>query len=157
MMQAPEQLFCQVRQEWVKATPEEKVRQHLVYIMKYHLGYPSGGLTLEASLNQMPHLALYPDKLPNRRADVVYFAPNIHPKHALYPLLLIECKAIKLSSKVVNQVLGYNHYLQACFIAIANQDKVQTGWFDRNSNQYVFIDSLPSYESLLASRRKRTT
>lgn len=148
-MQFSEQLFCQIRQEWVKATPEEKVRQNLIYTMKHHLGYPISGVVLEAGLNQMPHLALSPLKLPNRRADIVCFAPNIHSKHALYPLLLVECKAIKLSPKVVNQVLGYNHYLQARFMAVANQDKIQTGWFDKALNEHVFVDYLPSFPDLL--------
>lgn len=143
-------IFCQMRREWIQSTPEERVRQTLLRRMNA-LGYPQSHLVLEASLSQMPHLALFPSKLPNRRADLVCFAPHIHPQHALYPLLLIECKAIPLTSKVINQVLGYNHYLQAYFIAIINQDTVKTGWYDTLTKSYLFRETLPHYQELISA------
>lgn len=147
--QKTEQIYCQIRKEWVTSTPEEQVRQKLIRTMMLEQGYPAGGLVLEKGLRQMPHLALKPEKLPDRRADIICFARGIHPGHDLYPLLLVECKAVKLTHKVVNQVAGYNHFLQAYFIAVANQDMIKTGWYDRETLQYRFIDRLPPYSELM--------
>jgi type I restriction and modification enzyme subunit R-like protein len=153
-MVASERLYCQIRQEWIAATPEEKVRQELLYAMIHYLGYPSSGIVLEKSLKQMPHLALSPRKLPTRRADIVFFGKEIHPDHSLYPLLLIECKAVALNDKVFNQALGYNHYLGAYFIAIANQHTIKTAWFDQSAGEYRCVDSLPNYDQLMVQARK---
>lgn len=145
------QFYCQIRKEWVAATPEESVRQQLLHTMIHSLGFPASGIVLEKSLKQMPHLALVPFKLPSRRADIVFFAKGIHPGFDLYPLLLVECKAIKLDDKVFNQAFGYNHFLQAYFIAVANQDTLKTAWFDPSLRGYRFINGLPSYAQLLDS------
>jgi len=145
------QIYCQIRKEWVAATPEEDVRQRLIQSMMQQLGYPPSSIVLEKGLRQLPHLTLQPQRLPDRRADIICFAKGIHPCHALYPLLLIECKAVKLSDRVINQVTGYNHFLQAYFIAVANQDMVRTGWYDPGAKQYNFVDRLPSYAELLSA------
>lgn len=102
----------------------------------------------------MPHLSRGQHKLPDRRADLLCYAAGIHAQHMLYPLLLVECKAVKLTPKVINQVLGYNVYLQACFVAIANQDEIQTGWYDVTQKQYRFMDGLPEYAALLGALKK---
>jgi hypothetical protein len=148
--QSPQQIYCHLRKMWVAALPEELVRQRLISHMVNHLNFPQSYLVLEKELRQMPHLEGDLRQFPDRRADLICFAKDIHPKYALYPLLLIECKAVKLTSKVVDQVVGYNHFLQACFIAIVNADEIRTGWYDREKKEYTFINSLPNYATLVA-------
>lgn len=145
-----EALYCHIRKEWVNAQPEEYVRQNLIRLMIEELGYPASHLVLEKQLGQMPHLVRKDPSWPNRRADIICFAKGIHPVHSLYPLLLVECKAIKLSPKVINQVAGYNYYLKSFFIAIANQEEIRTGWYDPLKNAFNFISRLPSYPELMA-------
>ena len=111
-----------------------------------NLGYPPSCFVLERGLSQMPHLATSSQKFPNRRFDIICFAKGIHPDHDLYPLILIECKAVKLTDSVIRQVVGYNVYLKACYVAIANADEVQTGWYDSSKKRYQFLPGLPSYE-----------
>jgi hypothetical protein len=115
------------------------------------LGFPAGCIAVEKALKQMPHLALSDQQMPDRRVDIACFAKGIHPKHELYPLLVIECKAVPLTSQVVKQVTGYNHYLQSYFIAIANADELRTGWFDHSKQSYEFVHYLPTYAELLSS------
>lgn len=146
-----EKVYCAIRKVLVAATPEEKVRQHLLRHMTVDLGFPPALIALEKGLSQMPHVTLTEQKIPDRRADIVCFAKGIHPQHDLYPLLLVECKAVKLTPKVVNQVSGYNHFLRACFICMANQEQVRTGWYDPVKQGYDFVDHLPSYSQLLKS------
>lgn len=144
------QVFCLMRKEWVIATPEELVRQKLVHHLIHDLAFPWSHIALEKSLRQMPHLTLADQlKLPHRRADLVCFAKNIHPQFNLYPLLLVECKAVKLSERVVNQVVGYNHFVKAYFIAVVNAEEVRTGWYDEATKKYNFVNFLPKYEELV--------
>ncbi|MBA3721367.1 MAG: type I restriction enzyme HsdR N-terminal domain-containing protein [Parachlamydiaceae bacterium] len=147
----PDQLFCAIRKEWVAALPEELVRQYWIQQMIQELGYPAGGFALEKSLSQIPHLSSNGIKLPSRRADIIFFAKGIHPSYDLYPLILIECKAVKLTPKVVHQVVGYNFYLRAPFIGIVNQTESQTGWFDHDKKEFVFKNSLLPFQQIIKS------
>jgi hypothetical protein len=148
------QIFCSIRQEWVAALPEEMVRQSLIHQMTHQWGYPISGFALEKDLKQMPHLCVSALKLPKRRADLVFFAKGIHNHYSLYPLLLIECKAVKLTPKSIRQVVGYNFYLKAPFIAIVNQNETRLGWYDFNQEGFTFISHIPSYSDLLAKRNQ---
>jgi hypothetical protein len=143
------QLYCPIRKKWVARLPEEHVRQHLVKYMVDKLEFPLGSLALEKELRHMPHLALHPGKIPERRADLICFAKGIHPEYDLYPLLLVECKAVKLTPKVIAQVTGYNHFLGAFFVGIANHEEVKIGWLDQKTKKYQFISHLPNYQELL--------
>ena len=131
------------------ATPEEKVRQSLIQVMTQELGYPPGGISLEKRLKEMPHINLSSKMIPSRRADIIIFAKDIHPQHAYYPLLLIECKAVPLNEKVVRQVVGYNQFVNAYYIAVANQTEIRLGWYQEAQQDYRFISSLLPYKSLL--------
>jgi hypothetical protein len=146
-------LLCSVRGEWVEALPEERVRQGLIRLMTEQLGYPSELLMIERALHQFPHLAHEPtSSFPRRRADLVCYGKGIHPDFPLYPLLLIECKAVPLTSKAIQQLTGYNHYLKAPFVALCNASEIKTGYFDATRKGYVFIDRLPFYRELLEMR-----
>ncbi|EFB41604.1 type I restriction enzyme HsdR N-terminal domain-containing protein [Parachlamydia acanthamoebae] len=147
---ASEKIYCPIRQEWVAALPEEYVRQSLITKMIRQLGFPVGLMGVERELSLMPHLS-QAKMIPDRRIDIVCFGQGIHPAHALYPLLVIECKAVNLSTKVINQVTGYNHFLGAYFIAVANQHEIKFGWQNALKKEYAFIDFIPTYQDLLKS------
>lgn len=142
-------LFCPIRKKWVAALPEEKIRQALIHNMIERLGYPQGSLALEKSLVQLPHLHASPS-LPNRRTDLVVLAKNIHPTHPLYPLLLVECKAISLTDKVLRQMIGYNQFVRAFFIAAVNQSTAYIGWYDPEHQDFIFQEGLFSYDCLIS-------
>jgi hypothetical protein len=145
-------ISCLIRKESVSATPEEQVRQGLLRHLICDLGFPASHIAVEKALDQIPHLSISPMDLPDRRADIICFAQGIHPQHDLYPLLLVECKAVKLTPKVVNQVSGYNVFLQAYFIAAANQTEVQFGW--KGKEGYQFIKRIPTYPEILSAIKK---
>ncbi len=148
-MSQVDQIYCLIRKIWVAAQPEEVVRQQLLSRMVHNLGFPAAHLVLEKGLKQLPHLELQDQVVPERRGDLICFAKNIHPSHSLYPLLLVECKSIKLTPRVVHQVAGYNHFVQAHFIAVTNGQQIKTGWYNREKAEYQFVDTLPSYQELL--------
>lgn len=143
-------LYDPLRQSWVSATPEECVRQKVLHHLREELGYPSSLLVVEKSLQQLPHL-IQKEGLPERRLDILCYGKGIHPLYDLYPLLMIECKASTLNENAMQQVIGYNHYVQSYFLAVASPTEVKTGWWDREQQQYIFHEGLYSYEELLRS------
>jgi hypothetical protein len=146
-----EELFDPIRKKWVLATPEEKVRQMLLQQMILELSYPRELLTIEKSLSEMPHLkGGGSSSAPLRRTDVLCFAKGIHPEHSLYPLLLIECKeCASLTEEAKQQVIGYNYFIKACFVAVAYPKGIQWGYYDSKVQNYSFFSSLPSYHRLM--------
>lgn len=148
MSSAP-QLFCAVRKQWVAALPEEMVRQRILKHMIEDKGYPLSLIAVEQSLRLLPHLSQEIRRsVPNRRADIVCFVPAAS---TLHPLLIIECKAIKLSASVINQIVGYNHFVRSHFIAIANQEEIRTGWYHAGNQEYAFSPFLPTYAEMCSA------
>lgn len=142
-------LFCPVRNCLVSDLPEERVRQALIQEMTLRLGYPVKSLALEKNLNQLPHLQSNPISLPKRRADLIVFAKDLHPQYPFYPLLLIECKAVPLTDKVLRQLVGYNHFVKAYFIAAVNQNYTYLGFYHPEYKDFKFQKGLLPYEVLL--------
>ena len=146
------ELFDPVRKGGVKITPEERVRQRLISRMVKELGFPLAFLAVEKELKLLPHLRLIPsNKIPRRRIDIVAFAKGIHPDYPLFPLLLVECKAVALTPKVARQVVGYNDVVKAPFVAVANEDHILTGGYDAESGLFRFQEGLPTYTQLLSA------
>ncbi len=142
-------IFDPIRKIWVAATPEEKVRQGVVQYMLEHLGYPKELLSIEKDLKTLPHLGALEKNFPPRRIDIICFAKDICPGYALYPLLMIECKQKKLDVNSIEQILGYNYYIKAFFIAVANDCEIRLGYLEKETNQYRFTSHLPSFHELL--------
>ena len=138
-------IFDQIRNKDLILQPEEIVRQNLVNQMINTLGFPKCFISLEKDLYSLPHLNKK-RSLPNRRIDILCF----YKKGSTYlPLLMIECKKDKISKKAISQVVGYNQYVKAPFLAIAGKDSIKTIWFDQTKKGYQEIDFLPSYKELL--------
>lgn len=134
-------VFDDIRQQFVPATPEELVRQHLIKKLIHHLGFPPHLISVEKKLSELPHLQ--DKKLPSRRVDILCYAKDIHPSYPIYPLLLIECKEGGLKEDAYEQVLGYNHYIQSFYVAVAGQDEVKLIFPKK-------LSYLPSYNDLLS-------
>lgn len=144
------EIFDPIRQKWVSATPEEKVRQALLEQMIQELSYPRELVSIEKTLSEMPHLALDSGNFPERRADVICFAKGIHPDHFLYPLLLIECKECpSMAEEAKQQVIGYNYFIKACFVAVAYPNGAEWGYYDSKMQTYKFSSVIPSYPRLM--------
>ncbi|MBA3238698.1 MAG: type I restriction enzyme HsdR N-terminal domain-containing protein [Parachlamydiaceae bacterium] len=148
-------LTCPVRKATVSALPEERVRVQLLYDLIEKLEFPASSISVEKELSQIPHLRSLVGTLPTRRIDILCFAKDIHPTEEFYPLLVIECKAVKLTSKMVRQVVGYNHYLKAPYIALVNQEEIRFGWYDVSKGMYMFASHLPTYHQLLQYAQKK--
>lgn len=120
-------------------TPEEKVRQALLHFMIHSLGYPASLIGVEVSLTSLPFFSQ--SRRPQRRADIIVFTNDIKP------LLLIECKATSLTKAHMRQAVGYNLFVKAPYITLANQKEIRTGKFQDGA--WVFNKGLLRYEDLL--------
>lgn len=141
-------MSCFIRKTPISALPEEQVRQALLKRMVQELAFPSSMIALETKLNLIPQLSKN-QNLPNRRSDILVFTNRAD--HSLVPLLIIECKAVPITQKSLSQVLGYNHFIQAPFIGIANREKFYLTWYNKKEKQYQYIDYLPCYQKLISS------
>lgn len=94
----------------VAALPEESVRQQVVAHLET-LGYPK-------------HLMRTEVKLANttRRLDVVCYCRF---GEGFTPLLLVECKAERITPKALTQLVGYNYHLKAPFICLASKNHLE--------------------------------
>lgn len=145
--QSDSQSYDAVRRSWVKSTPEERVRQRWLRHLVQKLHFPKELIVVEKELKELPHLREQP--VPSRRVDILCYAKGVHPDHTLYPLLLIECKPVVLNRAAIDQVIGYNGVVGACFVAVANDREIQVGYFHREMQKYVFGSGLPHYQELI--------
>ncbi|MBN2479865.1 MAG: type I restriction enzyme HsdR N-terminal domain-containing protein [Parachlamydiales bacterium] len=142
-------IFDSIRNTYVVKTPEEIVRQKLIYKLVNELNFPKNLISIEKDLLCLPYLKNKNLNLLKRRADIICFAKNIHPRYSLYPLLMIECKADKFTKDVIDQVLGYNFYVKSYFVAIANKLETKTFWYDQKNSEYKSVNFIPKFENLI--------
>lgn len=140
------QLYCLIRKIWVAATPEEYIRQNTLRYLVECLEFPKASIAVEKDLSALTHSL---ETFPNRRADILCYSKKLSGE--LHPLLLIECKAVKITPKELRQIIGYNHFLKASFIALINQTEKKLGWFNSQISDYNFINYIPKYPELTKS------
>jgi hypothetical protein len=138
-------IYDEIRRAWVKATPEELVRQQWIHRMVHDLGYPKEWIVVEKAIGELPHLSGL--SVPDRRLDILCYGNQ--PAGSPFPLLLIECKAELQAEGALNQVIGYNHHVKAHFVGAAGPDQMHLGYFDSLKNKYIFCSFLPSFKELL--------
>ena len=138
----------------MRQQPEEIVRQQLYRDLVDRWQFPPSMIALECKLSTLPHLR-GTKGLVHRRCDMVCFAPDIHPTESLFPLLLIECKAVSLNAKALEQMLAYNYFIGAYFGALANADGVLLGWRDQETQNFVLQETFLPYPLLQAHAQGR--
>lgn len=131
-----DKILCVVRTSWVTATPEEKLRQTILRYMLGKGGYPKGCVAVEVLVGGSS----------GRRADIVVYTNT--PSKGFSPLFIVECKAVKLTPSMLQQVGGYNYFFEAPFIALANAEESYWGWLDSTTKSYRLQWGFPSFKEL---------
>lgn len=137
-------VYDAVRKKWLVATPEELVRQKILRYLTEKMGYPSHAIVIEKKLSELPHLQ--DQNVPDRRLDILCYESRSYR-----PLLLIECKGIALQEKMLSQVMGYNAYIGAPLICLANEGEFLLGWSDET--RPLPFEGLPTYQTLCDETR----
>jgi hypothetical protein len=138
------QIFDVIRHKWVRATPEEIVRQIWIERMVNELSFPRPLVSVEKELKELPDIKDNLDSLPSRRIDIVCYRKE---QDLLRPLLLIECKQSLELQPALDQVKGYNTFVKAPYIAVANRQELRF-YFQTRYGEGC-LKSLPSYPELL--------
>lgn len=128
-------VFDPLRRRFVALTPEEEVRQKVLYLLVEHLKVPSGLLAVEYSV-KVNGL--------DKRCDAVVFGVEGRP------LMIVECKAqsVKITAKTFDQAVRYYSALQPKFLLLFNGHdchclKVENGVLQP-------LDHLPDYSEMTA-------
>ena len=130
------QVWDPLRKKMVPLTPEEKVRQWFIGVLRDTLKVPVHMMMSEVSMRfgEKPF-----------RADILVYGRDTSP------LMVVECKRedVEMSREVLEQALKYNLLLGARFIVITNGSKTfgfkSTGDED---NPFEQLKSFPDWEAM---------
>lgn len=127
---AEERVWDPLRRKEVALTPEERVRQWFIAVLRDELGVPPYEMMSEATLS-------YGGKA--WRADIVVYRRN------MTPAMVVECKRpdMELTREVLEQALRYNLVLDVNWIVITNGKKTLV--FVRDLSDFTRRDRLPDY------------
>ena len=130
---AEEHVWDPLRRKEVALTPEERVRQWFITVLRDELGVPPYEMMSEATLS-------YGGKA--WRADIVVYRRNMSPA------MVVECKRpdVELTREVLEQALRYNLVLDVNWIVITNGKKTLV--FARDLNSFIRMDHLPDYTEI---------
>lgn len=127
-------IYDPIRKKQVAKTPEEQIRQWVLRHMIDTLSFPKGLIAVEALLES------------GRRADIVcYYKKN----DALFPLLVVECKAQVLEEEAYLQGAGYQTTLLAPFLCLAHPKGMRTFWKEKEIVRSMAF--LPPYLQLISA------
>ncbi|MDX1420859.1 MAG: type I restriction enzyme HsdR N-terminal domain-containing protein [Rubricoccaceae bacterium] len=130
-----------VRRKWVRLTPEERVRQHLLRFLAEQ-GYPPALTAVEKGVDYLG--AVW-------RADVL-----VHDR-AGQPLLLAECKApdVPVTQATFDQLARYNAVVRArALLATNGRVHYCCVWSQApgaEEGAWAFRDAIPPYDTLVPS------
>lgn len=122
-------IFCSIRKKWLKLTPEEWVRQHVVRFLIEEKKYSPSAINTEiiVLINGM-----------KKRADIIVFKKE-------KPFLVVECKAptITITQETFDQIARYNLELGADFLMVTNGINHYYCQMDMLNQRYVFLERIP--------------
>ena len=130
-----DQIWDALRCRYVKHTPEEWVRQHMIGFLCNHLEYSK-------NLMQSEHTVKYNNM--QKRCDIIAF------NNTLSPLLIVECKApqIKLSEDTFYQIAKYNFTIKAPLLILTNGMDHVHALMNPETKSIDFLKELPSKSEL---------
>ena len=129
-------VFDPLRSRFVALTPEEEVRQKMLYFLVEHLHVPAGLVAVEYSV-KVNGL--------DKRADAVVFGTEGRP------LMIVECKApsVALTQAVLEQALRYHSALQPKFLLLSNGEAIHCLKVEKGTVQAM--DHLPDFAEMIAA------
>lgn len=134
------------RERLILKTPEETVRQQVLQYLLFCKNIPKEMIQVEMCLSKYQINSA-------RRADIIVERFNGN-KGELSPLAIIECKApeIMIGDSAIQQAIDYADALNADYIFVTNGDYTMTAKYEAEINQYVLLNELPDYQSMLCGQ-----
>ena len=123
-------VFDPIRKIYCTLTPEEEVRQKMLYYLVEQKKYPSGLIAVEYSIkvNNLP-----------KRCDIVVF--NKEAK----PVMIVECKAeyVPITQKVLDQAIRYYSGMKVDYLLLTNGKTMFCYHIDIENNKIESLRELP--------------
>ena len=128
-----EQVFCSWRRRFVRLTPEEWVRQHVLETLETQYGYPHSLIAVEVPI-EVAGL--------QKRCDAIVY------DRQMQPLLLLEFKAesVPLTQSVLDQAAVYNRRLHVPYLVLSNG--AQSVAARVLPNRYEYLNQIPLWSQL---------
>lgn len=127
-------LWDPLRKQEVAHTPEEEVRQRLIFHLLAERGFPAALMAVERAVQLGTR---------QRRFDLVVFSRTGQP------LLLAECKAptVALNDSVALQIAHYNTVLQASWLLLTNGLELRVAHLQAEPPTWQF--EVPNFNALV--------
>lgn len=123
-------VFDPIRKIYCALTPEEEVRQKMLYYLVEVKKYPAGLLAVEYSIkvNNLP-----------KRCDIVVFNKSGLPE------MIVECKAesVPITQKVLDQAIRYYSGLNANYLLLTNGKTMFCYHIDIENNKIEALREIP--------------
>ena len=128
-------IFDIIRKKFILLTPEEWVRQHVVWFLIEEKKYPKSLVNVEKviTLNGL-----------TKRYDIVVFNKNGSIE------ILVECKApsVKIDQTTFDQIARYNMVLNANYLMVTNGLEQYYCQMDYINKKYSFLKEIPNYKTI---------
>ena len=126
-------VFDPLRRRYVALTPEEEVRQKVLFLLVEHIKVPAGRVAVEYSLKV--------NGLDKRTDAVVFGAEGL-------PLMIVECKAstVTLTEAVLDQAVRYHSALRPKYLLLTNG--TTTYCYQAEGQKLLSMDHLPDYAEM---------
>jgi hypothetical protein len=123
-------VYDPLRKKKIQLTPEEEVRQKLLWYFIYEKQIPAGLIAIERALKINGML---------KRFDMVIY------NQLGNPFMAIECKApsIKLTQNTLQQLATYNLHLKAEFLMVSNGMEHLMSQVNFETREIRFLEELP--------------
>lgn len=119
-------------------TPEEWVRQHVLYYLINDKGFPLALLAVE---HQIDYNGM------RKRADIVAYS------RSSTPVFIVECKApeVPIDQSTLQQIAKYNFDLNVDFLLLTNGIEHFMCQINREEGRLLRLDEIPAYDKMLQS------
>lgn len=131
-----------IRKRLVYVTPEETVRQKVIYHLINELEVPPEMIAVEERLS---HFGIES----NKRADILILGLDKDGNYS--PIAVIECKApgVCLGDYAATQVIEYSELLLCSYVMLVNDCEAQYCRYDNDKKDYIIIEDFPKYKEML--------
>ncbi len=125
-------VFDPIRKIFCALTPEEEVRQKMLYYLVEVKKYPAGLIAVEYSIkvNALP-----------KRCDIVVFNKDAKP------MMIVECKAesVAITQKVLDQAIRYYSGLNVDYLVLTNGKTMFCYHIDVQNKKLETLNELPVF------------
>lgn len=135
-----------IRKKLIYVTPEETVRQKVIFFLVKELKIPERMLTVEEPLSDYGIQT-------RDRADVIILGESKDKKYIM-PIAVVECKAesVDLDERGFSQAYRYSDALGCQYVLFINGLQYFCMKYDEEKQDYIRIKTLPSYHEMLNGR-----